>query len=107
MRSPGLIFQNCVLVALFSTHKGLGGWPLPALADDCALHATRTKGFLQSGQKTLESRLLKSTFRCFDKTLESRLLNLLSGVHFLETQAPMFKNIALIQNYLTLNQLLT
>jgi len=65
MRSPGLIFQNCVLTALFSTHNGLGGWPLPALADDCALHATRTKGFLQSGQKTLESRLVEIDFPVF------------------------------------------
>jgi hypothetical protein len=23
--------------------NALGGWPLPALADGCALHATRTK----------------------------------------------------------------
>ena len=47
------------------TFNGLGGWPLPALADDCALHATRTKGFLQSGQKTLERRLGSIYFPVF------------------------------------------
>jgi hypothetical protein len=47
------------------TFNGLGGWPLPALADDCALHATRTKGFLQSGQKTLERRLRSIYFPVF------------------------------------------
>jgi hypothetical protein len=62
MRSPGLIFQNWVLSELLHSLNGLGGWPLPALADDCALHATRTKGFLQSGQKTLESRLVEIHF---------------------------------------------
>jgi hypothetical protein len=65
MRSPGLIFQNCLLWALFNARNGLGGWPLPALADDCALHATRTKGFLQSGQKTLERRLVEIHFPVF------------------------------------------
>jgi hypothetical protein len=52
---------------------GLGGWPLPALADDCALHATRTKGLLQSGQKTLERRLVSIRIPVFRKTLERRL----------------------------------
>jgi len=37
----------------------LGGWPLPALADGCALHATRTKVLLQSAQKTLDNSLMK------------------------------------------------
>ncbi len=59
MRSPGLIFQNCVLIEFENSINGLGGWPLPALADDCALHATRTKGFLQSGQKTQKNLFCK------------------------------------------------
>jgi hypothetical protein len=65
MRSPGLIFQNCVLSERLHSLNGLGGWPLPALADDCALHATRTKGLLQSGQKTLESGLVEIGFPVF------------------------------------------
>jgi len=32
----------------------LARWPLPALADGCALHTTRTKVLLQSDQKTLQ-----------------------------------------------------
>jgi hypothetical protein len=53
----GLDLSELSAERVSSSFSGLGGWPLPALADDCALHATRTKGFLQSGQKTLESRL--------------------------------------------------
>ena len=72
MRSPGLIFQNCVLNGLLHPFNGLGGWPLPALADDCALHATRTKGFLQSGQKTLESGLVEIGFPVFRQNTEKK-----------------------------------
>jgi len=83
MRSPGLIFQNCVLSELLHSLNGLGGWPLPALADDCALHATRTKGFLQSGQKTLERRLESIYFPVFrQNTGKKTFLSLLFGVLF-------------------------
>ena len=44
----------------YTTYSGgLGGWPLPTMADDDALHATRTKAFSAvEGQKTLERRQL-------------------------------------------------
>jgi len=34
--------------------KPLGHWPLPVLADGCALHTTRTKGLLQSGSENTQ-----------------------------------------------------
>jgi len=46
----------------------LGGWPLPALADGCALHATRTKASSAVGvrrhSKTTWNRLTKLVFGC-------------------------------------------
>ena len=59
-------------MGLLHPFNGLGGWPLPALADDCALHATRTKGFLQSGQKTLESGLVEIGFPVFRQNTEKK-----------------------------------
>jgi hypothetical protein len=42
----------------YTTYSGgLGGWPLPTMADGDALHVTRTKAFSAvEGQKTLRTR---------------------------------------------------
>src|SRR5665647_163914 len=58
------------LMPEYTTYSGgLGGWPLPTMADGDALQVTRTKAFSEvGGQKTLEKRLRQSLFRCFHKT---------------------------------------
>ena len=49
-------------VPKYTTYSGgLGGWPLPTMADGNALRITRTKAFSAvEGQKTLKKRLLKN-----------------------------------------------
>ncbi|NBZ99699.1 MAG: hypothetical protein EBS88_09530 [Betaproteobacteria bacterium] len=79
MRSPGLdlsatvyLFEQRVVhkaglaAGLYQRWRtaALGRWPLPALADGCALHAARTKASLQSGQRTLKKLTLKPFFDC-------------------------------------------
>src|SRR5574343_1647828 len=67
MRSPGYDLSGLGAgVARIDTCR-LGGWPLPALADGDALHVTRTKGLLQSCQKTRQRGLNEATLRCFLK----------------------------------------
>ncbi|NCV63702.1 MAG: hypothetical protein EBW49_07280 [Betaproteobacteria bacterium] len=60
MSSPDLIHSATGAVQDENTCTlCLARWPLPALADGCALHATRTKVLLQSAQKTLDNGLMK------------------------------------------------
>jgi hypothetical protein len=43
MGSPGHFDRTIGVCGAVNTANGLGGWPLPALADGHALHMARTK----------------------------------------------------------------